>query len=124
MRVAAFVLFGLLSGVASVAHAFDDDWRSQGLETPIGVEEGRMQEDAMPFLRDAHGRRVEVRGAYGSTLSTAIGNLISVQAERGSTVIVNAMQVNRGEQRATTNIDGHQADAWLQNVEPAAGPEN
>ncbi|MEZ5825121.1 MAG: hypothetical protein R3C97_10385 [Geminicoccaceae bacterium] len=118
----------LVVGLSSVsAMAFEDDWRSRGLETPIGVDGGQVQEDAMPFLRDEQGRRTEVRAPYGTTLSAAIGNMINVQAERGSTVMINAMQINTGNQRATTTIDGKSADAWLKNVEdvaPAAGPSN
>ena len=121
MRFFASLLSLSLIAAAAPAVAFEDDWRERGLETPIGLERGRMQEEAMPFLRDEHGARVEIRAPYGTTLSTAIGNLINVEAERGATVILNAMQINRGEQRAITTIDGASAEAWLHNVEPAAG---
>ncbi|MCB2012570.1 MAG: hypothetical protein KDF64_18615 [Geminicoccaceae bacterium] len=112
---------------STVAQGFGDDWRRQGLETPIGVDGGRMQEEAMPFLRDEQGRRIEVRAPYGTTLATSIGNLISVQAERGSTVMINTLQINRGNQQATVNLDGKSAETWLKNVEavePAAGSGN
>ena len=124
MRILAPCLSLCLVALAGTATAFEDDWRAQKLETPIGVDEGRMQEDAMPFLRDEDGRRIQVRTPYGTTLSSAIGNLINVEAEHGATVIINAMQINRGEQRAITTIDGASAEAWLKNVESADGPDS
>ena len=123
MRLTASCLSLFVITLSGAAMAFEDDWRARQLETPIGQTGGRMQEDAMPFLRDEHGRRVEIRAPYGTTLSSAIGNLINVEAEHGATVIINTMQINRGEQRAITTIDGASAEAWLNHVEPANGPE-
>ena len=41
---------------------------------------------------------------YGSTLATAIGNQINVEAAVGSSVVINGNQINKGNQMAITVI--------------------
>ena len=87
------------------ANAFEDDWRERRMETPIGFEDTNDFERAIGFERDADHRRLEVNSIYGSSLSTALGNQINIEAGAGSSVVVNANQINRGHQLAVTVID-------------------
>jgi hypothetical protein len=97
----------LTFALASQIHpalAFDDEWRERRMETPIGMEDTREAERAIGFQRDADYRRIETNSIYGSTLSSALGNEINVEAAVGSSVVINANQVNRGSQMAVTVI--------------------
>lgn len=82
--------------------AFEDDWREHRLETPIGMEDTRDGERAIDFLRDDDLRRLDINSLYGSSLSTALGNQINIEAGVGASVIVNAHQINKGHQQAIT----------------------
>ena len=82
--------------------AFEDDWREQKMETPIGMEDTRDGERAIGFLRDRDHRRLDVNSLYGSSLSTALGNQINIEAGVGASVVVNAHQINKGHQQAIT----------------------
>lgn len=84
--------------------AFEDEWRDRRLETPIGFESTNSGERAVGFRRDADSRRIETNSIYGSTLSSAIGNQINVEAAVGSSVIINGNQINNGNQLAVTVI--------------------
>ena len=122
LACAALVLAGSAVG-ASGALAFEDDWRDRDLETPLGYEDVAEMDRGMSGRRDELGRRIEITGPYGSTLASAIGNSIAVEAGPGATVVINAMQVNKGNQRATTEIDGETVQRMFQ-TEPAAGPRS
>jgi hypothetical protein len=84
--------------------AFEDDWRDGRYETPIGFENNSDYERAVGFQRDANFNRVEVNSIYGSTLSSALGNQINVEAAAGSSVVINGNQINKGHQLAVTVI--------------------
>lgn len=100
------MLIGATFAMVSNAAGFEDDWRDRDLETPLGFESLSDIERAISGNRDELGRRIEVSGPYGSTLATSLGNSIAVEAGPGATVMINAMQVNTGNQQATTNVDG------------------
>lgn len=90
------------------AQAFKDEWRERRMETPIGMENASEGERAIGFRRDEDHRRIEVNSIYGSTLATAIGNQINVDAAVGSSVVINGNQINKGNQLAVTVIgDDH-----------------
>jgi hypothetical protein len=82
--------------------AFEDNWRDHRLETPMGMENTQDGERAIGFQRDENHRRLEANSIYGSSLSTALGNQINIEAGVGASVIVNANQVNKGHQLAVT----------------------
>lgn len=84
--------------------AFEDDWRDGRYETPIGFENSSDFERAVSFQRDAEFSRVQVNSLYGSTLASAIGNQINVEAGAGSSVVINGDQINKGNQLAITVI--------------------
>lgn len=84
--------------------AFEDEWRDRRLETPIGMDDTGAGERAIGFRRDADHRRIEMNTIYGSTLSSAIGNQINVEAAAGSSVVINGNQYNTGNQLAVTVI--------------------
>ena len=84
--------------------AFEDDWRERRMETPIGFEDSSDYERAIGFARDENHSRVEVNSIYGSTLASAIGNQINVEAGAGSSVVINGDQINKGSQFAVTVI--------------------
>ena len=107
--------------LGKVATAFEDDWRDRSLETPLGFNSLSDTERGFSGNRDELGRRIEISGPYGSTLATALGNSISVEAGAGATVVINAQQINKGNQRATTIVDGDYVQRMFQ-TEPAAGP--
>ena len=86
------------------AQGFQDEWRDRRLETPIGMENTGDGERAVGFLRDSDHRRIETNSMYGSTLATAIGNQINVEAAVGSSVVINGNQINKGNQMAITVI--------------------
>lgn len=92
---------GLMAPLAP-ADAFEDDWRERKLETPIGMEDTRDPERAIGFLRDKDHRRLDVNSIYGSSLSSALGNQINIDAGVGASVVVNANQINKGNQQAIT----------------------
>ena len=46
----------------------------------------------------------EVNSIYGSTLASALGNQINVEAAAGSSVVINGNQINKGHQLAVTVI--------------------
>ena len=116
--ITGLVLAGSLSGVAQ---SFEDDWRERRLETPLGFENTSDIDRGVEGRRDSMGRRIEISGPYGSTLASALGNSIAVEAGAGATVVINAMQVNKGNQRATTIVEGEAIERMFQ-VQPAAGP--
>lgn len=93
----------LLNTVAA-AQAFQDEWREHRMETPIGMEDTSDGERAIGFQRDEDHRRIETNSIYGSTLATAIGNQINVEAAVGSSVVINGSQYNKGNQLAVTVI--------------------
>jgi len=93
----------LLNTVAP-AQAFQDDWRERRMETPIGLENTGDGERAIGFRRDEDHRRIQTNSIYGSTLATAIGNQINVEAAVGSSVVINGSQYNKGNQLAITVI--------------------
>ncbi len=93
----------LLNTVAA-AQAFQDEWRDRRMETPIGMEDTGDGERAIGFRRDGDHRRIETNSIYGSTLATAIGNQINVEAAVGSSVVINGSQYNKGNQLAVTVI--------------------
>ncbi|MEZ5931439.1 MAG: hypothetical protein R3F54_05730 [Alphaproteobacteria bacterium] len=95
----------VLLNTAYPLQAFQDDWRDRRLETPLGYETSSDSERAIGFRRDKDHRRVEVNTIYGSTLATALGNQINVEAAAGSSVVINANQINKGHQLAITVID-------------------
>lgn len=68
--------------------------KSLGQSSVAGIENG------INPRRDANGVRREVRGPFGRPVATAIGNLLTIEAAPHSTVIVNAIQVNHGNQFA------------------------
>ena len=84
--------------------AFEDDWRERQMETPIGFENSSDYEQAIGFVRDSNHSRVQVNSIYGSTLATALGNEINVDAGAGSSVVINGNQINKGHQLAITVI--------------------
>jgi hypothetical protein len=92
------------------ALAFEDEWRERRLETPIGMDGTSSGERAIGFRRDSDHRRIETNTIYGSTLATAIGNQINVEAAVGSSVVINANQYNTGHQLAVTVIGKDQDD--------------
>ncbi|MGI9509769.1 MAG: hypothetical protein ACR2QJ_10535 [Geminicoccaceae bacterium] len=94
----------VLLNTATVSQAFEDEWRDRRLETPIGMETTSETERAIGFRRDADHRRIETNSIYGSTLATAIGNQINVEAAVGSSVVINGNQINKGNQMAITVI--------------------
>ena len=94
----------VLLNTIGTAQAFQDDWRDRRMETPIGMEDTRDGERAIGFRRDEDHRRIETNSIYGSTLATAIGNQINVEAAVGSSVVINGNQYNKGNQLAVTVI--------------------
>jgi hypothetical protein len=86
------------------AKAFEDDWRERQMETPIGFESVGEIERAVGFVRDGNHSRVQVNSIYGSTLASALGNQINVEAAAGSSVVINGNQINKGHQLAVTVI--------------------
>lgn len=119
-------LSGAIAVATLAAHigsavAFEDDWRDRRLETPLGFDSTGDVERGIRGNRDELGRKIEITGPYGSTLATALGNSISVEAGAGATVVINAQQINRGNQKATTIVDGDVLERMFQ-TEPAAGP--
>ncbi len=84
--------------------AFEDDWRDRGFETPIGFENSSDVERAIGFQRDENFNRIEVNSIYGSTLASALGNQINVEAAAGSSVVINGNQINKGHQLAVAVI--------------------
>lgn len=95
----------VLLNTAYPLQAFQDDWRERRMETPIGFENSSDSERAIGFRRDEDHRRIEVNSIYGSTLATALGNQINVEAAVGSSVVINGNQINNGHQLAITVID-------------------
>jgi hypothetical protein len=95
----------VLLNTAYPLQAFQDDWRERRMETPIGLENSSDGERAIGFRRDEDHRRIEVNSIYGSTLATALGNQINVEAAAGSSVVINGNQINNGHQLAITVID-------------------
>lgn len=122
MIVAGLGLAVSLTGAASAAFAFEDEWRDRKLETPLGFDNLSDTERAIGGNRDELGRRIDISGPYGSSLATALGNSIAVEAGAGATVVINAQQINRGNQRATTIVEGQTIERMFQ-TEPAAGPK-
>lgn len=96
-------VIGLMAQLQPVV-AFEDEWRDRRLETPIGFENASDGERAIGFRRDEDHRRIETNSIYGSTLATAIGNQINVEAAVGSSVVINGSQYNKGNQLAVTVI--------------------
>lgn len=94
----------VLLNTTTIAQAFEDEWRDRKLETPIGMESTSDGERAVGFRRDSDHRRIETNSIYGSTLATAIGNQINVEAAVGSSVVINGNQINKGNQLAVTVI--------------------
>lgn len=94
----------VLLNTTTVTQAFEDEWRDRRLETPIGMDSTSDGERAVSFRRDEDHRRIEVNSIYGSTLASAIGNQINVEAAVGSSVVINGNQINRGNQMAITVI--------------------
>ena len=90
--------------LAFPALAFQDEWRDRRFETPIGMEDTSDGERAIGFRRDEDHRRIETNSIYGSTLATAIGNQINVDAAVGASVVINGNQYNKGNQLAVTVI--------------------
>ncbi len=90
--------------------AFEDEWRDRRMETPIGMESTSAGERAIGFRRDEDHRRIETNSIYGSTLATAIGNQINVEAAVGSSVVINGNQINKGNQLAVTVISDDPGD--------------
>lgn len=111
----------LVSSIAGDAAGFEDNWRERRLETPLGFDSVSDIDRGIAGNRDELGRRIEVSGPYGSSLASALGNSIAVEAGAGATVVINAMQINKGNQRATTIVDGDTVERMFQ-VEPSAGP--
>ena len=87
-----------------------DEWRDRRLETPIGLESTSDGERAVGFRRDDDHRRIETNSIYGSTLATAIGDQINVEAGVGSSVVINSNQINKGNQLAITVISDDYRD--------------
>lgn len=100
---------------ASSADAFSRERRDAALDRPLGFDRSDSVDSAIPFLRDEDGRKVQVRGLGGTSLATALGNAISVQAGANSTVVVNAQQINKGNITANTRLSGN-SERWLRNV--------
>lgn len=126
LSTSKFALAAALTTVAfaaanGAAVAFEDDWRDRRLETPLGFNSLGDAEKGIRGNRDELGRKIEISGPYGSTLATALGNSISVEAGAGATVVINAQQINRGNQKATTIVEGEVLERIFQ-TEPAAGP--
>ncbi len=96
-------LIGMMAPLETV-RAFEDEWRDRRMETPIGFENSGSGERAIGFTRDEDHRRIETNSIYGSTLATAIGNQINVDAAVGSSVVINGSQYNKGNQLAVTVI--------------------
>ena len=67
--------------------------------------------------RDSDHRRIETNTIYGSTLATAIGNQINVEAGPGSSVVINGNQYNYGHQLAVTVIGEDQDDIAKEAIE-------
>lgn len=103
LRFCFVITLGLMAQLAPAA-AFEDEWRDRRLETPIGLESTGSGERAIGFRRDEDHRRIETNSIYGSTLATAIGNQINVEAAVGSSVVINGSQYNKGNQLAVTVI--------------------
>ncbi|MEM8949421.1 MAG: hypothetical protein AAGA21_17710 [Pseudomonadota bacterium] len=94
----------VLLNTTTVTQAFEDEWRDRRLETPIGMESTSESERAIGFRRDEDHRLIENNSIYGSTLASAIGNQINVEAAAGSSVVINGNQINKGSQMAITVI--------------------
>ena len=101
LPIIAVTLLWVQSGTAI---AFEDGWRDRRLETPIGMDSTSDIEQAVSFRRDGDHRLIETNSIYGSTLATAIGNQINVEAAAGSSVVINGNQINHGNQLAVTVI--------------------
>ncbi len=83
----------------------------------MGFESTSSIERAVGFLRDADSRRIESNSIYGSTLASALGNQINVEAGPGSSVVINANQVNKGNQLAVTVLSDDPGEIAKQKVE-------
>ena len=85
--------------LAAPAAAFTRE-PNMGFDRSLGHTQADEIESAISPRRDTNGVRQEVRSPFGQPVSTAIGNLISVEAGPQSTIILNALQINRGNQVA------------------------
>ena len=89
------------AALANPAAAFTRE-ANFGFDRALGQAQVNHIEGAIEPRRDENGIRQEIRQPFGRPVATAtaIGNLISVEAAPGSTVILNALQFNRGNQFA------------------------
>lgn len=71
--------------------------RHDNPDRPIGSERVGAFDRGIESRRDENGTRVQQNGPFGAS-SSAIGNLIQVTTGNNATVVLNAKQVNRGNQ--------------------------
>lgn len=75
-------------------------------------------ESAVTWGRDANFNQQTMAAPGWQLNATAIGNLINVQmAGAGNTVVVNAMQVNTGQQNATIVVGSNRSESVASKVE-------
>ncbi len=102
---------GLMMTVfSSSAFAADFD-----LDRGIGYKKGRDVESWMDSRESAASGNTSSR-LSGSSMGTAIGNLISIKTEAGSHVVLNATQINKGNQTVEVTMNNNQ----YKNVEEPA----
>lgn len=101
-RLAGFAL-GL--SLAGSAIASPMEINNSRFEVPLGMRVTSDMEGAVPSRRDDNFNRTVVQRPGGEFAATAIGNLVSVQMQgSNNTVIVNAQQINQGNQRASLGV--------------------
>ncbi|MBT6312548.1 MAG: hypothetical protein HOJ21_05020 [Alphaproteobacteria bacterium] len=84
---------------APVAQAFTRE-RPMTMDAALGHDRVSEMETGVTPRRDENGVRKELRSSLRGSGNTAIGNLINIEAAPNSTIIVNATQINRGNQTA------------------------
>ncbi len=99
-RKATIVLIGAAAMLGAASAAAFTREPVMPFDKSIGHTQVDDIEGGIASRRDADGRRTEVRGPFGRPVATAIGNLINIEAGPNSTVVLNALQINRGNQTA------------------------
>lgn len=96
-----------LTAFSATVHAQTFESNPNGFETPLGMSDLSAIDSPATSTRDENFNRVEINRPSTGYSVTTVGNLINVETSgRNNTVVINAEQINTGNQSSTVDSNG------------------